>query len=492
MEMALDEMLQSRSEHENRTDPLVGAVLCDKNGKLLGKTHRGNLRVGDHAEYTLIERLLKDKNLEGSTLYVTLEPCVVRNPGKTPCAERVVSARIGRVVVGMLDPNPQILGKGVAYLTKHNIDVALFDGDVARKIRESNAAFIKHYENIASDSGQSTEPFDGASEEERKKVEHTSVNDFDTVLIKRYLEIHSLKLDVPSKELLRIFKMKGFLSPKNAPSPSKPTVKDVFLVPKPSYNLTTAGLLLFGHTPEKFLTQSKIKAEARIGKKTVAEEITGPLLLMPDKVKEFFERHMTKYTEIKEFQRIEVPEYPWEALREGVVNAIVHRDYREGARILIQLNPNEVVIRSPGLPPRPLSLAKIRSFNAPPFSRNPRIADTFNEFKLMEERGWGFQRMRDILQEHGLPAPTFDFDAGYFVVTFHRGSQKTQAPKELTGRQKKFIDFIRTRGSVTSSECASKFRIVDRTAERELGKLVQIGIAEKQGGSRTTHYRLKT
>src|ERR1022692_3222169 len=88
MEQAVQEMLKSRSEHTGKHDPLVGAVLIGSNGKLLGATHRGDLRVGDHAEFTLIERYLQNKNLEGSTLYVTLEPCTRRNPPKKPCAER--------------------------------------------------------------------------------------------------------------------------------------------------------------------------------------------------------------------------------------------------------------------------------------------------------------------------------------------------------------------------------------------------------------------
>jgi len=71
MLMALSEMEKSRAEHKDRTDPLVGAVLLSEDGKVLGKAHRGGLRIGDHAEFTLIERLLPDKNLERSILYVT-------------------------------------------------------------------------------------------------------------------------------------------------------------------------------------------------------------------------------------------------------------------------------------------------------------------------------------------------------------------------------------------------------------------------------------
>src|ERR1022692_2137561 len=104
MEMAFAEMLKSRAEHQDKKDPLVGAVLISSKGDVLGTAYRGALRVGDHAEYTLIERLLSNANLEGATLFVTLEPCVSRSASKTPCAERIVQARIRHVVVGMPDP----------------------------------------------------------------------------------------------------------------------------------------------------------------------------------------------------------------------------------------------------------------------------------------------------------------------------------------------------------------------------------------------------
>jgi tRNA(Arg) A34 adenosine deaminase TadA len=72
MQLAISEMRKSRSEHNHKADPLVGAVLIGQDGKLLGKTHRGSLRMGDHAEYTLIERLLTDSDLDGAKLFVTL------------------------------------------------------------------------------------------------------------------------------------------------------------------------------------------------------------------------------------------------------------------------------------------------------------------------------------------------------------------------------------------------------------------------------------
>ncbi|UCG69291.1 MAG: DeoR family transcriptional regulator [Thermoplasmata archaeon] len=482
MEIAIREMQKSRSEHKDKVDPMVGVILIGANGKELGRAHRGNLRVGDHAEYTLIERFLANKNLEGSTLYVTLEPCTTRQTSKTPCSERIVSARIRRVFIGMTDPNPKIQGRGITHLQNNNIEVDFFDIDLVKQIREENKDFIEQYDQIRLITDESLDEFEGPSEKEKEPIPSATIDDFSQQIIRDYLTARGKTFKIPSPKLWSFFHRNGFVT----------TLK-----PKGPYIPTIAGLLLFGENPEDFLVQSKIKAEAHDGDKKVTLDIMGPLLSLPEKIKDFFSNNMRTYTEIREFKRIEVPEYPWEALREAIVNAIVHRDYNEGTRVMIQMFPNKISIKSPGLPLKPLSLEKIRTFNAPPYSRNPRIAETFCYMKLMEERGWGFSRMRDLLLSHGLQPPEFNYDSGYFVVTFFAHERIPGAIQvapdvlaKLTKRQKKILDYVRKRGRITSAECAKKFKISPKTASRELKKLTQFGIVEKRGKGPTTYYIL--
>jgi len=308
MQMAIDEMLKSRSEHVHKFDPLVGAILVGPTGKLVEKTHRAGLRVGDHAEYTLLERLLASENLEGSVLYVTLEPCTKREPPKIPCVERIVAARIKKVWIGMLDPNPDIQGHGVDHLQQNGVEVEFFDLDLMRKIREENKEFAEQYEK-ARDVIDYEHDYEGPSEKEKEAVGSASLSDLSMGVIESYLKARGKKF----ARLARMWEFlndNGFVTHVNKHRSHVPTV---------------AGLLLFGKSPEDFLVQSKVKAEFRSNTRSAAVDIAGPLLLIPEKVRVFLDDYMRTYTEIKGFKRTEQPEYPWEAIREAVVNAIVHR-----------------------------------------------------------------------------------------------------------------------------------------------------------------------
>jgi pyrimidine deaminase RibD-like protein len=139
MRIAIEQAKMSKPE-DDRPHPKVGVVVI-KNKAILEVAHRGELAKGDHAEYTLLERKLGKMDLTGTTLYTTLEPCTVRGHEKTPCADRIIQRRIGRVVIGMLDPNPTIQGKGVYKLEEEGVRVQLAEL-LTNEIKELNKDFI--------------------------------------------------------------------------------------------------------------------------------------------------------------------------------------------------------------------------------------------------------------------------------------------------------------------------------------------------------------
>jgi pyrimidine deaminase RibD-like protein len=139
--LAIDEARKSVSETDGKIHPKVGAVVV-KDGQVLSKAHRGELPQ-NHAEFVALDRKLSDDAVSGATVYTTLEPCTTRNHPKIPCADRLVSRKVARVVVGMLDPDPRITGRGLQKLRAANIAIDLFPSDLMTEVEELNREFTR-------------------------------------------------------------------------------------------------------------------------------------------------------------------------------------------------------------------------------------------------------------------------------------------------------------------------------------------------------------
>jgi len=158
MKLAYDEAKKCVGESE-RPHPKVGAVVTTSNGQLLASAHRGQQHPGDHAEFTALEKVLPHKNLTGSIVYTTLEPCTVRSHDKVPCLNRLIERKVKRVVIGMLDPNKDICGRGELGLLAAGIEVGRFTPKLTKRILELNRDFIRSQQKLGL---HITDPLDGA------------------------------------------------------------------------------------------------------------------------------------------------------------------------------------------------------------------------------------------------------------------------------------------------------------------------------------------
>ncbi|HUC92395.1 MAG TPA: bifunctional diaminohydroxyphosphoribosylaminopyrimidine deaminase/5-amino-6-(5-phosphoribosylamino)uracil reductase RibD [Paenibacillus sp.] len=135
--MRLAVELASKASGQTGINPVVGCVIV-KDGRIVGVGSHLKRGTG-HAEVHALN--MAGEEAEGSTVYVTLEPC--SHYGKTPpCADRIAAARAARVVVAATDPNPQVSGRGIAKLRAHGIEVT--SGVLEAESRKLNEAFEKY------------------------------------------------------------------------------------------------------------------------------------------------------------------------------------------------------------------------------------------------------------------------------------------------------------------------------------------------------------
>lgn len=479
MEMAVEEMKKSISDHDDKPDPKVGAVLVSPDGrKLIDVAHRGEIRSGDHAEFILLDKKQRTSPLTDYILYTTLEPCVERNPPKSACVERTVNARIKKVYIGIQDPHPSVAGEGIKILQKHNIDVEFFDADLAQEIRKENEDFIKYAEEEAKKvlNGELAEIVDPLD----KALENVSMEDFSSEAQEELIYRANLKFKIGSKDFNRYLLQLGLIKTNTITNITKPT---------------GLGLLLFGKNPQRNFTQARVQFFIdQPGDDGITENFDGPVLLQPQKIQKYLDLIYPKYISRKTMQREEYYNVPIEVIRETINNAIAHRDYTiEGATVKVYIYDDRVEVFSPGKPIHPLD--KFNDFNVPPVSRNPKIAYLFNEIKVVEELGLGMKELRKLSEVQQLPRPTFRMDGQYFVTTVYTkiGAKPASIDiqdkvKELKPKERDGYEIIRTRGSVSSKEYSRILGVSERAARYHLKKMVDLGLLNVEGESKATKY----
>lgn len=281
---------------------------------------------------------------------------------------------------------------------------------------------------------------------------------------------------------------------------------------KKLYHATAAAVLLFGARPADRFPQVELLLDAydseRVTGRPRAQENLN--LSLPEAVTAtlaFIDRHTGHPRRVVGVNNLRLDEYPGRALREAVVNAVAHRNYDDAARkISVRIFSNRIEIASPGYPPKPLTLAKLRKGNYRPASRNPLIAQALSSLQLMEQRGSGFARMRDAMLDHGLDEPLYVEDDGYFIATFPGPNGQFDRIKvtdeakvfvtpateaQLNARQKKIMLRVQKEGVITSGWCRKTFKVSYNTAYLDLTDLMNRGLLIQIGKGRSTRYELK-
>ncbi|MDO8949984.1 MAG: ATP-binding protein [Actinomycetota bacterium] len=277
------------------------------------------------------------------------------------------------------------------------------------------------------------------------------------------------------------------------------------------YYATAAGVLLLSDDPSAVFPQCRILADAYVGIQADStprdhEDIREPIPRAVERAVEFVERNTRHPMRVVGLKRIRLDEYPPEALREALVNALVHRQYEDaGRKILLEVFADKVVVSSPGLPPSPITLAALRTGKYRPCSRNPVLAQGLSYFQHIEERGSGFRRMRDRMLDHGLDTPILTTDSGYFQVTLlgpGEDIERLRTPEgvsvspaimaSLNDRQRVILEHVVESGDVTTRWCIERFEVARDTAHRDLVDMVALHLLVPTGSGRSVKYTLAT
>lgn len=136
-ETAVAEARKSVAEDDGRPHPYVGVVIV-KDGKILATGFRGESGKGDHGEFCALKKV-NETEVQGATVYTTLEPCSERNPPKKSCAERLINAKVARVVSGSADKDESVYGHST--LVEAGIEIGFFPHDLMQELLVLNKAF---------------------------------------------------------------------------------------------------------------------------------------------------------------------------------------------------------------------------------------------------------------------------------------------------------------------------------------------------------------
>lgn len=262
-----------------------------------------------------------------------------------------------------------------------------------------------------------------------------------------------------------------------------------------NFNLNSAGALFFAKDISKFNIDHDIKMVRFNGNERL--EIidrfmsNSSFFILLEEFEQFFGKNTKLGAVIEGMHRIDIPEYPIKAIREGFVNALAHRNYDlTGSCITFYIYDNRIEIISPGSLPYPMTLEDL-GVEENPKHRNETICKIFGKTKYMEHVGTGIKRMKDEMESAGLKEPEF-FDNGFFGVKFYGPdgkliyrknndsyNVKDLAKYDLNDRQLEAAGMMVNEKFVfTYNSYSNHFNVSRHTSRLDLNDLVEKGLVK--------------
>jgi ATP-dependent DNA helicase RecG len=258
--------------------------------------------------------------------------------------------------------------------------------------------------------------------------------------------------------------------------------------------LKRAAIVLFGKDPGRFYPSTFVK----IGKFEdddftirFQEVEEGNIIQLVDKVLRTLDhKFLIRNISFVGMNRVETLEYPIPALREMILNALIHRNYM-GAHTQLRVYDKKLFLWNHGTLPEGITLAELTETHSS-FPRNPALAEACFKGGYIDAWGSGTVKIIDACKAAGLPEPTMEEKWGGFIVTLfkERFSVEELQKLELNERQIKAVLYVKEKGQITNSEYQTLNEISERTASRELEELMKLSVFKRIGDKKATLYKL--
>ena len=244
---------------------------------------------------------------------------------------------------------------------------------------------------------------------------------------------------------------------------------------------TVAGTLLFGtdrldRFPDAWLQLGRFRGDT---KSSILDSADARSYLVDaiDDALAFVSRNTALGYEIAGARRLEVPEYPPVAVREAIVNAVVHADYAQtGAPIRVAVFDDRIEVENPGMLVPGLTIADVMGGVSK--LRNRAIGRVFRELGLIEQWGSGIQRMTEACRSAGLRDPLLQEIGTRFRVTLFSGRHESPTLDPVDAAA---LDALRSAGGMSTSEIAAAIGRTPRATRTRLLGLVERGLVVEIG-----------
>ena len=324
-----------------------------------------------------------------------------------------------------------------------------------------------------------------------------------------------------SREALKLFKARARESGRVSEQALKDETEDLLesLQLKDGRHFKRAATLLFFDNPERYVSGAYIKIGFFVTDDDLRyqDEIHGNLFSQAENTLDLlFSKYLKAYISYRGIQRLEKFLFPYPAVREALLNAIVHKDYGSGIPIQISVYDDKIVLWNSGQLPQDWTLERLLGKH-PSVPCNPLVADAFFRAGYIESWGRGIEKINRECHGHDIDPPLYDSSMSGLMLTFRANPQHLieefgeagakrisedrvgekvgekvgeNGGKRLTRNQQQILELLRQHPRMAARELAQQVGISSRKVEQNIARLKELQLLQRIGPAKGGHWEV--